>query len=105
MFSNLKTTPEFLKLKKSDKEKIYLEELYERNILSTEFNPVLDLLESILHIKIDKIILNITRDKIKWDKYWISFKILKETNLSITENILDTKDYKVINNIFTFYLE
>lgn len=105
MFSNLKTTREFQELKKKYKKRIYFTWSFEKSRLSSDFQEVISFLESILNITIGKLTLGVTRDKIKWDKYWIIVSISNDSPVSIVDNILNTKDYKIEENVFTLYLE
>jgi len=105
MFSNLKTTSEFIELKRKNRESITLKESFSRESLSIEFEPLFLLLESILQVKITNVNLFILRNKIKWDKYGISFICNDKIDIQVLENLLVEKDYELKNNIFTLYLD
>lgn len=105
MFSNLKTTSEFIELKKKNKESTNLKESFSRESLSVEFEPLFLLLESILQVKITQVTLFIVRNKIKWDKYGVSFTCNERIDVQVLENLLIDKDYELTNNTFTLYLD
>lgn len=104
MFTNLKATNEFRKIKKDDKNSSFVSWHFLRSEVSTEFEPLFLLLETMLRTKILEGRLSVKRDKIKWDKYWISFVVETTINKEILENMFLESDYTIKDNTFTFYI-